>query len=86
MILMEDNILDLKEKAILLNKELNKKDKKIDRLTDESTEWESKCYDLQNRIDKASKYNEHLIRDAKYHLNLGHLKKMKKILQGSGKE
>lgn len=33
-------------------------------------------------IDKAINYNEHLIRDAKYHLNLGHLKKMDKILKG----
>lgn len=38
--------------------------------------------DLEERIDKAIEYNEHLIRDAKYHLNLGHLKKMKKILSG----
>lgn len=37
---------------------------------------------LKERIDKAREYNEHLIRDAKYHLNLGHLKKMKKILLG----
>ena len=37
---------------------------------------------LQQKIDKAIEYNEHLIRDAKYHLNLGHLKKMKKILLG----
>jgi hypothetical protein len=31
-------------------------------------------------IKEAREYNEHLIRDAKYHLNEGHLKKMKKIL------
>lgn len=37
---------------------------------------------LKERIDKAIEYNEHLIRDAKYHLNLGHLKKMRKILKG----
>lgn len=37
-------------------------------------------------IDKAIEYNEHLIRDAKYHLNLGHLKKMKKILEGEYNE
>lgn len=37
---------------------------------------------LLQKIDKAIEYNEHLIRDAKYHLNLGHLKKMKKILLG----
>lgn len=33
-------------------------------------------------ISKATKYNEHLIKDAKYHLNKGHLRKMKKILGG----
>lgn len=36
----------------------------------------------KSRIDKAIEYNNHLIKDAKYHLNLGHLKKMNKILQG----
>ena len=35
---------------------------------------------LNNIIKEAIEYNEHLIRDAKYHLNLGHLKKMKNIL------
>lgn len=35
---------------------------------------------LENIRKEAIEYNEHLIRDAKYHLNLGHLKKMKKIL------
>ena len=39
-------------------------------------------YELKNTINEAIEYNEHLIRDAKYHLNLGHLKKMKKILKG----
>lgn len=38
------------------------------------------------RIDKAIEYNEHLIKDAKYHLNLGHLKKMRKILKGDSNE
>lgn len=37
-------------------------------------------------IDKAIEYNDHLIRDAKYRLNLGHLKKMKKILKGDSNE
>ena len=40
---------------------------------------------LQQRIDKAIEYNNHLIRDAKYYLNLGHLKKMNKILEGDDK-
>jgi hypothetical protein len=40
---------------------------------------------LQDRIDKAIEYNNHLIKDAKYHLNLGHLKKMNKILKGDSK-
>lgn len=35
---------------------------------------------LHSIIKEAREYNEHLIRDAKYHLNDGHLKKMKKIL------
>lgn len=34
------------------------KDKEIERLTAESTEWESKCYKYQDRIDKAIKYIE----------------------------
>ena len=36
----------------------------------------------ENTLD----YVEHLIRDAKYHLNLGHLKKLKKLLQGDNDE
>lgn len=40
---------------------------------------------LNERLENALAYNEHLIRDAKYHLNLGHLKKMKKILLGEDK-
>lgn len=35
---------------------------------------------------RAIEYNEHLIRDAKYKLNLGHLKKMRKILKGESNE
>ena len=40
---------------------------------------------LKEIQERALAYNEHLIRDAKYHLNLGHLKKMKKILLGEDK-
>lgn len=40
----------------------------------------------ERTIDKAIEYNDHLIRDAKYRLNLGHLKKMKKILKGDNNE
>lgn len=35
----------------LLTIEINEKDKEIERLTAESTEWESKYYDLQERFD-----------------------------------
>lgn len=35
-----------------------------------------------NIIQEAILYNNHLIKHAKYHLNLGHLKKMSKILEG----
>ena len=45
--------------------------------------WEGIIHLLRERdniIKEAREYNEHLIRDAKYHLNEGHLKKMKKIL------
>lgn len=59
--------------------ELTKRNKELEdgfkAATDELCEYATK-------IDKAIEYNEHLIRDAKYHLNLGHLKKMKKILLG----
>ena len=33
-------------------------------------------------INKAHLYNDHLKEHAKYHLNLGHLRKMEKILEG----
>lgn len=35
---------------------------------------------------RAIEYNNHLIKDAKYHLNLGHLKKMAKILKEDNNE
>lgn len=44
-------------------KELNnRKDKEIERLTAESTEWESKCYKYQDIINELEKYlyNEYL--------------------------
>ena len=45
-----------------------------------------KLEQLENNRDKAIEYNEHLIEHAKYHLNLGHLKKMRKILKGDSDE
>lgn len=36
---------------------------------------------LKEILKKAWYYNEHLIRDAKYHLNQGHLRKMRNILK-----
>lgn len=50
------------------------------------TRWEDPtAKELQQIIDRAIEYNNHLMRDAKYHLNLGHLRKMKKILMGEDK-
>ena len=46
----------------------------------------NKEMELEERIDKAIEYNNHLIEHAKYHLNLGHLKKMNKILKGDSNE
>ena len=37
---------------------------------------------LEYNRDKALEYNDYLIRDAKYHLYLVHLKKMKKKIKG----
>ena len=53
-----------------------------DFLIEQNMKYQDKIANLQEKIDQAIEYNEHLIRDAKYHLNLGHLKKMKKILLG----
>ena len=55
----------------------------IDEIKDTIEDACEMIIDLQRRIDKAIEYNNHLIEHAKYHLNLGHLKKMKKILEGS---
>ena len=49
-------------------------------------EKQKKIEQLENNRDKAIEYNEHLIEHAKYHLNLGHLKKMRKILKGGSDE
>ena len=45
-------------------------------------EYPKEIQRLNNIINKAIEYNEHLLRDAKYHLNDGHLRKMRKILGG----
>ena len=37
---------------------------------------------LLSVINELRLYNDHLIRDTKYHVNVGHLKKIKKILDG----
>ena len=50
------------------------------------TKAKDKMKQLENNRDKAIEYNEHLIEHAKYHLNLGHLKKMRKILKGDSDE
>lgn len=42
--------------------------------------------ELQKRINRALEYNAHLKRDAKYNLNLGHLRKFDKILKGEKNE
>ena len=65
-----------------INEKINELYNKIDYLNDIIDLQTLEKSQLQQRIDKAIEYNEHLIRDAKYHLNLGHLKKMKKILLG----
>ena len=72
----EDKIIkDLKERNDKLFEQYRQRDFRVIHLE----------YERDNAmkiIEKAQKYNEHLIRDAKYHLNLGHLKKMDKILKG----
>ena len=72
---------------------IEEKDKEIERLKEEIKEWKHNATrinednnKLHSIIKEAKDYNEHLIRDAKYHLNDGHLKKMKKILDKVGEE
>lgn len=61
------------------------KDKKIETL-EKGLEYAKRIEKYyKTKFDKAIEYNNHLIEHAKYHLNLGHLKKMKKILEGSDK-
>ena len=42
-------------------KELKERDKEIERLTAESTEWESKCYKYQDIIEEVREYIEQFI-------------------------
>ena len=62
------------ELFILLIDELNN-------LEDEILTLYAIINDLNDMKKNAIDYNNHLIEHAKYHLNLGHLKKMKKILE-----
>ena len=74
-----------------LNTKLFLKDKEIERLTVESTEWESKCYKYQDIIDELEKWlKENLTKDdIKNHFVvvsvIGVLEKLKE-LKGSDKE
>ena len=46
---------------------IKEQQKEIERLTAESTEWESKCYKYQNIIDELEKYINKMIKeDSKY--------------------
>ena len=65
-----------------MNKKIEELYNKIDGLNSIIDLQTLEISQLKNKINEAIEYNEHLIRDAKYHLNLGHLKKMKKILLG----
>lgn len=49
-----DNIENQRNREFNSNREtlIKKQDKEIDRLTAESTEWESKYYQLQNEIER----------------------------------
>lgn len=51
-----------------------------DEILDLITNLQTQLQQKENIINEVREYNDHLIRDAKYHLNEGHLKKMKKIL------
>ena len=98
----QELLAEKEEEINRLKKELNKhikegieKDIEINKLTAESTEWESKCYQLQDRIDKAIRHIEILQeiiyeQPSKDNLDdfwlLDKLDGIKNILQGSDKE
>ena len=64
-----------------------KQDKEIERLTFESTKWESKFYDEAKKVDKAIEYIEHEvgneIHDMMYVIDVS---EVLDILKGSDKE
>lgn len=51
-----DNLLNETIEINTLRHSVKEKDKEIERLTAESTEWESKCYKYQDIIDELEKY------------------------------
>lgn len=64
-------------------KELENENKKLKiELQDTKEHLGEYLFEKDQIIARAKEYNKHLMRDAKYHLNLGHLRKMKKILEG----
>ena len=73
---------DVNEKALHI--ELIKKDKEIERLTAESTEWESKFYNEAKKVDKAIKY---IIEKAHNNcwLDIYQMSKLVEILKGEDK-
>lgn len=74
------------KKDIKKLEQLENKNKENSLLLIEFQDMEQRIEQLENNRDKAIEYNEHLIEHAKYHLNLGHLKKMRKILKGDSDE
>ena len=64
-VLLDDCVLR-KEPEVLtrwIDPTIEEKDKEIERLTAESTEWESKCYKYQDIINELEKYLEKIIAD-----------------------
>lgn len=68
-------------------KQLQKKDNEIERLTFESTKWESKFYDEAKKVDKAIEYINWVWNNTNKPTNtIVALRTLENILQGSDKE
>lgn len=66
--------------------EIKEKDKEIERLTAESTKWESKFYDEAKKVDKAIEFMNNTFNISSVKEMYEIMNELEEILQGSDKE
>lgn len=87
---MQEEIKRLKEDYMILQNASDEveeeKDKEIERLTAESTKWESKFYDEAKKVDRAIEFMNNTFNISSVKEMYEIMNKLEEILQGSDKE